>query len=652
MMLGLGGSQSINAGFRIYLKNDFSPAAQKIKADLKGLGADASVLRDNMMGAKRMFTGFTAIAGGATLGMLRLAGRGADFGFKMAHLKAITQATNKELKALNKEAKTLAGQTIFSPESIASAMKFGAMAGQSAATLSRTIRPATFLAAATDTQLGGKGGAMDIQTNIMKGFGIADTRMTEVADILTTATLSANTNLVDLGRAIKYTASTAMDMGADLKTTSAMIMVLGNAGMQSSQAGTAVENMMRYFARAEGSVSTKAQAKAMGMMGFNKKDFKNADGSLKDWSTIFKMIGDASKNLKAIDKQAAFEKLFGVRGKRSGSALVRMSGDYDKFHSALGNSDGTSKRIAMELMDNLKGDLEKMTSAWASFAAAWSEALAPILRPILQFGTWLVKGLEKIMSTPVLGTLISGTLVVIGAFATLAAVIGLATASIATMGGMFGKMRMMFANTLAYAGMPGMASRVLGGGAMFSASQSASGVTTKFSNKRGMYYSYGGAEGSAARWHKKGYKPPVIMGNTKTGKVLGRIGGFLGKGVKLFGRLIPGIGTLISVISILTLAWEFLGPSIMDLIRGTDDNTRAIQAQMDQFYKTNLLPNQAITQMYSGQAVDVIAADILKVLEALKAEGATNAELSQMSGQDLLNALTESKYNETIPQTK
>lgn len=645
MMLGLGGGNAISAGFRIYLKDDFSPGARRVRAGLKGMGMEVGALRENLMGAKRLYMGIAGGAGMATAGMLRLAGAGAEFGFKMSHVKAITRSTTQELAKLKKLAHSLAGETIFSPTEISDAMKFAAMAGQSGATVAKSITPATYLAQATDTALGGKGGAMDIVTNIMKGFGMADSQLSTVADQLTAATLSANTNLVDLGRAIKYTSATAMDMGVSFKETTAMVMVLGNAGMQSSQAGTAVENMMRYFARSQGGFATKSQKKAMSMLGYTQKDFQRADGKLKSWSEVFKLINAGTKGLNPKDKQAALEKIFGVRGKRAGSAISRLSEDYDKFLNTLDSSGGMAQSVAEGMMDNLQGEWKKTISAWASFAAAWSEALAPLLRPILQFATFLVKGITKVMSTPVLGTVISGLLLFGAALVTATAAIGAMSMMIATMGGAFTSLKTMLTSSLSYMGAHRLSSSI---GLMGTGHGLGSGSKMMYSEKRGMYYSKNRKGGIS--WQKRGYSPPGLAKGGMGG--LGKIGTFLGRGVKFLGRMIPFLGPIMIGLSALTWALDAWGPAIMDLIRGTDDNTRAIESQYELYKGTNLLPNQAIAAMYSGQTTDVLTADILKVLQGLQAQGATASEISEMQGNDLLNALTENNLVNATPATK
>jgi len=635
----LGSGNAISAGFRIFLRDEFSQRSRSIGKSLSDAQKKARNFNDELLGAKRAYGSIALGGAAATAGMVRLAFKGAEFGYQMDHVLAITKASNREFRTMKNLGKSIAGQTIFRPDAVASAMDFAAMAGQDATTIMSTISPATYMSAATMTPLGGKGGGMDILTNIMKGFGIPVTKATYVADLLTEATLSANTNLVDLGRAMKYTAATAVDTGTSLKETTAMVMGLGNAGMQSSQAGTAVENMLRYFTRAIGPFATGAQHKALGMLGFNAGSLKNADGSMRDMSKIFKMMAAGAKGLEKYEVQAIYEKIFGVRGKRSASALIRMVNDYDNFIIKLTNSQGRAQQTADDMMRNLKGEWEKTVSAWESFAASWSEALSPVLTMFLRVGRWFFDGLSVLIGTPVLGTVVASL-----------TTMGMAVLSAAAAIKLFRLTLSMASGSSMLAGARGAALNLAPGflrKRMNTYGATAANYTTKYSKKRGMFYSVGGGLSGGANWQSK----TMYGSGMKTSKAMSyipRIGGYLGKVAK-FLPMFLGIGGmgLAAVIGLLETFAPQLINAVQSLVRSQEDNTAAITSQYDRFKGVNILPQQAVMAAYGRTNLEDVAAQITIGLEALRKQGKSDAEVQAATGIDILNALlnSDSKAN-------
>lgn len=68
--------------------------------------------------------------------------------------------------------------------------------------------------------------------------------MGRVGDILVNAFSNSNTSLESLGESMKYVAPVAAAMGVSLSQTAAMVGKLGDAGIQASQAGTALRTIL------------------------------------------------------------------------------------------------------------------------------------------------------------------------------------------------------------------------------------------------------------------------------------------------------------------------------------------------------------------------------------------------------------------------
>ena len=410
----MSSASQLGIGLTMFLRDQFSGPARNIKASASELTFELKRLQEDQLRRQTtMYTGL-AMAGAAVVrGMSRQIKKGAEYTYEMEFVKAVTQASTTQFEALSKVATKLAGQTMFYPQDIAEGMRFMAMAGMNATEVSNNISGAVSLAGATMSQLGGKGGAADIMTNVMKQFGIESTNTIRVADMLSYAVSRSNTNLFDLGEAIKYAGATSMDLNITLEETTAMVMALGNAGMQGSMAGVAMENAMRYISRAFSSFGSGPSQKALAEVGLTIKDVTDQKGNLLSMVEVMKKVGNAiDQNFGAgmnVEKQAILQALFGVRGKRAASLFIRNLQEFDKFAMDVSTkSAGHSGKVMEDMMSTLHGETMKMTSAFQSMWVTITKAVTPVLKPIIIAIRTIAQTLDFIAGIPFLGPLLTG----------------------------------------------------------------------------------------------------------------------------------------------------------------------------------------------------------------------------------------------------
>lgn len=397
----IGAATNHTMGFTIALKNQFSREAGIIKGELKGLSKENQMFTQNLQNARNLYGGLALASGGVLRGLSGWVREGAQFEYVMRGVQAVSRSTSEEYDKLTSLADSLGQKTMFMPEDIASGMRYMAMAGQDAQTVLRTISAATNLAGATMTELGGKMGAADIMTNVLKGFQLGSDHSERIADVLATATTHANTSLVDLGNALKYVAATSVDLGVGVESTTALAMALGNAGIQGSMAGTALENMYRYLAMGLSEFRTNRQSKAWEALGLSPEDAMDAYGNLLPIEEVLTKIGENLKGRGTIGIQGILKEIFGVRGKRAGSAVIRMMDDFKEFQNILKNkSAGSAEEIMRGMMDSVQGDILKLISTFKSIKIAYTDALAPVLRPILVGLKGILQGLQIILQNP------------------------------------------------------------------------------------------------------------------------------------------------------------------------------------------------------------------------------------------------------------
>lgn len=397
----LGNTQNYNIGFSIYLKDQFSTPVQNVKNALNGLQDEHTAFVNNLKAARAGFAAVGAAGMVATKTMFGWVKAGARYDDMMTVSKIVTRGTADEMERLNALAKSLARETIFFPEDIASGIRFMGMAGQDATTILKTLRAAVNLTATQPgLPLGGKMGGADILTNILKGFDLPAEHSERVADMLAEGSTRANLTVTDMGHSLKYVAATATDLKVPLEDAVAMLMALGNAGIQASMAGTALENMLRYLTMTIGENATARQRNALASMGLSSKDFQDLHGNMIPIVDALGMMRERLQGRGTVEVQNLLKEIFGVRGKRSGSIGVRMLDDIVQFKKMLDQSPGRAQDIMTQRMEALNGVLNIVTSNWENFKVAFTEAVVPVVIPFLKALTWVLEGLQKALATP------------------------------------------------------------------------------------------------------------------------------------------------------------------------------------------------------------------------------------------------------------
>lgn len=399
------------------MEDRFSNQARESSKEIRRLHQEAkNITNANLNAVNRMATAGMAIGSAAAYGIGEAVLQGAKFIDTMTFVKAITKDTGTDFSLLSQRAKTLGKDTMFTSQDIGSAMQYMAMAGQGTTEIFNNITAAADLANATMSELGGKGGAADIMTNIMKMFMIDSTEAnsTRVSDVLTRAVTRSNTNLYDLGEAIKYAGTTTTNLGATLEQTAAAIGVLGDAGIQGSMAGTALANAYRYLSKSIGDPNFKG-GKALAELGLSKSDFIDAKGQLIDLGLALQKIANASRGLGELDQYNLLVNILGVRGERAGSTMIRAFQNYTNLLDELNNnSQGAAASVREQRMASLAGAIETVQSTWENLTTSFAESLGPTLTPWLRGIGKILEGVQAIFDSPIgpfVSALVTGTVV-------------------------------------------------------------------------------------------------------------------------------------------------------------------------------------------------------------------------------------------------
>lgn len=336
----------------------------------------------------------------------------ADFDSAMSQVAAVSGATGSDLEALRDKAREMGAKTKFSASEAAEAMNYMAMAGWKTGDMLDGIEGIMNLAAASGEDLAT---TSDIVTDALTALGLSAADSGHFADILAAASSNANTNVSMMGETFKYCAPVAGALGFTAEDTAEAIGLMANAGIKSSQAGTAMRTMLTNLTG-----EVKFSGAAFGEMTVQTT---NADGSMRSLGDILADCRVAFSQMSESERSANAEALVGKNAMSGFLAVMNAApSDIEKLNSAITNCDGTAEKMATTMQDNLEGQLTILKSQLEELAISFGELLMPAIRTIVgwiqKFVDWLNsmgEGTKKVvMTVALLAAALGPVLIVIG----------------------------------------------------------------------------------------------------------------------------------------------------------------------------------------------------------------------------------------------
>lgn len=389
---------------------------------------------------RAMTMGVTLPAVGFLTTMLGTAG---TFEQSMNKVRALTGDAGDGVELLRGQSLDLAKTTRYTASEIADGMGFMAMAGMDVNQIYGGTPAILNLAAAGNMELAR---SADIATNIMTGFGKPVEALPDMIDVMVAAFTNSNTSLEQMGEAFKYVAPVAASAGLDFNEVTAAIGLLGNAGIQSSMAGTvlrgAITRLLNPTKQARGAMENlgltatdtngnllplsdildqlhddnvdwenamtaagpalealTAQADALGI------PLEDGQGNARDFSDVLADLEaagvDTSEMMAALGDDASIVSdimtLFGLRaGPGMLALLAQGKGALGDFTTMLDASGGTAERVASTMMEGLFGALNMLRAAWEGMLISFADsgALDMVTGWVMKLTEWLTRAAE------------------------------------------------------------------------------------------------------------------------------------------------------------------------------------------------------------------------------------------------------------------
>jgi TP901 family phage tail tape measure protein len=324
----------------------------------KGIGKIGSSMR--ALGSR-----MAAIGAGIALPVGLAVRQFAAFDDAIRATAAVSQASGAELQKLNDKARELGATTSFTAIQVANLMTELGRAGFKPDEINDMTAAVLDLARATGTDAALSAGIM---AATLRQFGMGATEATRAADVLTKTANSTFNTVESLGESLKYAGPVAKSLGLSLEDTAAILGVLGNVGIQGSEAGTALRRL--------GVISAASGDKLKQLFNVDNTD---AAGNLKPLVQILDEINDATANMPVAERTKRMAEAFGLLGITSANVLSSTAGGVTDLAAQLRNAEGTAAKAAKEMDAGLGGALRIALSAVEGTALAIGDALAPSL---------------------------------------------------------------------------------------------------------------------------------------------------------------------------------------------------------------------------------------------------------------------------------
>lgn len=399
-MLG-GAASKITVEIGGKLAASLSGSLRAAQAQVSGFSRNVTrTFNDAARAGRTAFTGVTnnamwqasaVAAAGIGMGLASSARVAMQFERSMSSVAAKLGSTAEQTTRLAALAKDLGATTKFTASQAADAMDFLAMAGFKTNDILQATPGILNLAAMSNMDLAD---SADIVSNILGGMGLEVEKTGRLVDVLAKASVNGNLNVQMMGESFKYAGPIMKQAGVSIEQAAAMMAVLGDSGIQASEAGTGLRGVILRLA-----APPKEAAAALQSLGISTKD---AQGNLKPMPKLLAEIGTELNKVQGSANRAELaEGLFGKLQIASGNVLLESArlGQLDQRIRTITDSEGAATEMAAKMQDNLAGALTRLGSAAEGFQLALAGPNSKVLQGLVDGLANVVGGATKFLNT-------------------------------------------------------------------------------------------------------------------------------------------------------------------------------------------------------------------------------------------------------------
>ncbi|MCI1859761.1 MAG: phage tail tape measure protein [Sporolactobacillus sp.] len=362
----------MDISFKISAIDDFSRTMRNFSSQLSKISAPM----------RAMGAGMAAAGGAVAAGLGYAVKTSADFGSQMSKVGALAGASGKQMGQLKDAAVQMGAKSVFSASQVADGMSELGAAGFSTKQIISAMPGVLNAAAASGSDMAE---TSEVITSALNTFQMKASDSSHVADVMAATSNKTAAGMSDMGYAFKYAATPAHALGFSLESVAAATGIMANAGIKGEQAGTTLREAMLRLAN-----PPKAAANELKNLGISLKD---AHGNMLPLDKIIGQFSTKTAGMSKTQKTAALSTIFGTNAVSGMLAVVNAGpAKFDKMQKSLEHSDGSAKKTANTMQNNLKGALEQLSGSLESAAITVGDALTPALTAIAGVVQRLVQG--------------------------------------------------------------------------------------------------------------------------------------------------------------------------------------------------------------------------------------------------------------------
>lgn len=319
----------------------------------------------------------------------------ADFESAMARVQAVGFTDGRDMEGfaqMREQALRLGAETKFTAVEAANAQEQLIRGGMTPKQAMQAMTGTLNMAAAEGMTIDQ---AAYIVAKGLGGMNLEATLAPRYADILAYTSSKSNTNIHNIGEAMRIAAPVAAPQGVQVEKLASYIGVLANKGFESTQAGNAISSALSRLAKRPASADQ--ALRELGIV------VKTKSGGFVELPNIMRQLSETftRRNLGTVDQLAYMTNIFGTEYGKEMMAFMSavMSGEQERLQTGTYiESFGWAGKMSGINLDTLNGQLEILKSSWDGLRITIGDMFTPAVRAgvkILSGGLTKVNALMK-----------------------------------------------------------------------------------------------------------------------------------------------------------------------------------------------------------------------------------------------------------------
>lgn len=319
-------------------------------------------------------------------GFSALIGSSVDFEAAMSKVKAVSNATDADVKRLSDRAKELGETTSKTAVEAAEGLEYLALAGYTTEQQLIALEPVLRLSEAGGIALGR---ASDLATDSLSAMGLGASDLTGFLDKITNTSTISNSSIEQLNEAFIRSGGLLRTLEVPLSEANALFGVLANRGEKGSEAGTGLNAVLI-------NLSTGAGQAGEAMEKLNLSAF-DSNGQFKGVGNVLKELNEKMVGMTQ-EQQNYYKAMIGgkVNIGTLSALLDGVGKEFDSLSEKIDNSEGALNRVANTMLDNTKGSWTLLKSTVEGAAIAIGEKLLPYINATIKGGIVFINTLRAI----------------------------------------------------------------------------------------------------------------------------------------------------------------------------------------------------------------------------------------------------------------